>query len=100
MKRKKTPAASEGFRVKSWHPLQKNTLQGFVSLELPSGMIIHDCTMHEKNGSRWIGLPARQFEKDGERAWSPLVEFSSKEARNKFQDAALAAFDEHLGGGL
>ena len=90
-------ATTRGFAVPEWKPFEKNTLRGFLSLELPSGMIIHGCTVHEKNGARWIGLPARQFQKpDGEKSWSPLIEFVSKDSREKFQAAALAAVDSHL----
>jgi hypothetical protein len=30
-----------GFAVREWRAYAKNTLVGFLSLELPSGMIIH-----------------------------------------------------------
>jgi hypothetical protein len=59
-------------------------------------MILHGCTVHEKNSSRWIGLPAKQYEKDGSKTWAPLVEFASKEARERFQASALAAFDAYM----
>jgi hypothetical protein len=91
-------ASADGFAVREWKPYAKNTLVGFVSLELPSGLIIHGCTVHEKNGSRWIGLPAKQYTKDGTQTWAPLVEFASKEVREKFQALALAAIDAYLMG--
>ena len=89
-------ATARGFAVREWKSFEKNTLRGFLSVELPSGMILHDCTIHQKNGSRWIGLPARQYEKGGTKTWAPLIEFASKEAREKFQAAALAAFDAYM----
>ena len=89
-------ATAHGFLVREWRPFERNTLRGFLSLELPSGMIIRDCTVHGKNNSRWVGMPARPYEKDGAKTWSPLIEFASKEARDKFQACALAAFDKHL----
>jgi hypothetical protein len=89
-------ATARGFAVHEWKPFEKNTLRGFLSLELPSGIILHGCTLHEKNGSRWVGLPAKQYEKDGTKTWAPLVEFTSKEAREKFQGCALAAFDAYM----
>lgn len=85
------------FAVREFKPFEKNTLRAFLSFELPSGMILHGCTLLEKNGSRWIGLPAKEFTKsDGTRSWTPQVEFTSKEARDRFQAAALAAVDRHL----
>jgi len=44
-------------------PFRKNTLRGFVDLALPAvGLVLLGCTLQEKNGSRWIGLPARPYQ--------------------------------------
>ena len=83
--------------VSSWRAHQKNTLRGFLTLTLPSGLVIHDCTFHERDGSRWIGLAARQFKKeDGSIGYAPLIEFTSSESRQRFQAAALDAVLRHL----
>jgi hypothetical protein len=74
---------------------EKNTLKGFVDFELTRvGLIIRDCTWHEKNGREWIGFPAKTYEaRDGGTAWQPLVEFAegASEARKQFQEQAVAA---------
>ena len=75
---------------------EKNTLKGFVDLELiRTGIIIRDCTWHRhENGKEWIGFPARSYTKDdGTTAWQPLVEFAegATEARKQFQQKALEA---------
>jgi hypothetical protein len=74
---------------------EKNTLLGFADLELVrTGIIIRDCTWHQKNGKEWVGFPARSYQdKDGKTQWSPLVEFAegAKEAREQFQQQAVAA---------
>ena len=100
------PAVSTGghreLLVSNWKPYEKNTLRGFMTLTLPSGLVIHNCALHQKDNSRWIGLPARQYTAtNGTVSWSPMVEFASKEARYAFQDAALEAIDRFLaeGGG-
>jgi hypothetical protein len=93
------PVTAAQFQVLEFKKFERNTLVGFLSLELPSGMVIHNCTLHKKEGSRWVGLPARPFDKtDGGKGWSPLIEFSSKTARDRFQTEALAAVDRFLGG--
>lgn len=85
------------FQVVEWKPYAKNTLAAFVSFRLPSGMILNECTLHIKSASRWIGLPARPYEKqDGTRGWQPVIEIPDRNARDKFQRAALAAVDEYL----
>lgn len=76
----------------------KNTLVGFVTLTLPSGLIIHNVTIHRKGEVRWIGLPAREYIKDGAKGWAPLIEFVNTETRKKFQEAAFAAIDRLLVG--
>jgi hypothetical protein len=82
---------------------EKNTLKGFADLELTRvGIIIRDCTLHDKNGKQWVGFPARQYQdKEGNTQWSPLVEFAAgaTEARRQFQEFAVGAIhdwiDEH-----
>lgn len=87
---------TSAFVVREWRPYSKHTLQGFLSLELPSGLIVHGITLHEKNDSRWVSMPAREYLKDGQKTWAPIIEFTSKESRDRFQAAALAAIDRHL----
>jgi hypothetical protein len=92
-------AAAHGFTVKDWKPYySNNTLRALLALELPSGLVIRECTYHERMSSRWVGLPARQYERHGEKTWAPLIEFSSKAARDRFQAAALAAVDAYMAG--
>jgi len=103
MPEKAKPAAGNGghrdFLVSNWKAYEKNTLRGFFSLNLPSGLVIHNCTLHEKDGSRWIGLPARQYSKDdGSTSYALLIEFATKEARQQFQTMALEAVDRFMEG--
>jgi hypothetical protein len=98
MTEKAKPAGASGghreLSISNWKAHQKNSLQGFFTLTLPSGMVVHNCSFHRKDGSRWIGLPARQFTKpDGSVSYSPLIEFVSDEDRRRFQIAALGALD-------
>ena len=95
----KTPGKrpSAGFQISDWKPFTKNTLRGFFTVKTPSGMVLHNCSLHVKNGSRWVGLPAQKYTaKSGETSFTPIVEFVSREAANRFRDAVLAAL-EHSG---
>ena len=78
-----------------FRPYEKNTLKGFADLELSRvGLVLRDCTWHEKNGKEWVGFAARPYEdKDGNTAWQPIIEFAedAKEARQQFQQQALEA---------
>jgi hypothetical protein len=42
-------------------PFVKNTLQTFFTATTPSGLVIRGCSLHVKNGARWIGMPAQKF---------------------------------------
>lgn len=82
------------FEILEFKPLVKSTLRGFFSVRLPSGMILHNCTLHEKGGSRWIGPPSQKYERQGGvPGWAPIVEFASRDASDKFKDLCLAALD-------
>jgi DNA-binding cell septation regulator SpoVG len=83
--------------VADWKPLTKNTLRGFFTATLPSGMVIHNLTVHEKNGSRWIGLPAREWtDAGGTKNFAKLIEFTDRRTADRFRDALLLALDKHL----
>jgi len=86
------------FTIENWKPFHKNTMVGFLDLVLPSGMILRGCILHEKDSARWIALPARSYANDsGGTTWVTTVEFATKEAQSRFQQAALEAMDRHLG---
>lgn len=73
----------------------KNTLQGFVDLELTRvGLVLRDCTWHEKDGKEWVSFPAKSYEdKNGNTLWQPLIEFAegATQAREQFRKQALEA---------
>ena len=77
---------------------EKNTLRAFVDLELShAGLVLRDCTLHEKNGQKWISFPARSYAgDDGATHWQPLIEFSANANREQFRHQAIAAVDFFL----
>jgi DNA-binding cell septation regulator SpoVG len=84
-------------QVTGWKPLVKNTLRGFLSVNLPSGMVIHNVTVHEKGEGRWVGMPSREWvNQDGAKQYSPLIEFVDRRTANKFRDLVLDALDGYL----
>lgn len=97
--KEKQYVTAAGITVVEWRPCQKgDSLQGFLTLQLPSGLTLHDCTYHQRpDGARWLGLPARQYTKqDGTTAWVRLVDFADKAAHARFQDLALSAVDRYF----
>ena len=54
------PAEKFSIEIDSFKPQRSNTLFGFCTLNIPAlHLRIFDCTVHQKNGARWIGLPAK-----------------------------------------
>ena len=64
------------------------------------GLQINGCTYHEKNGKKWIGLPARPYEdENGKTTWALILKFDD-DYNKKFQKATLEALDQHILGGV
>jgi hypothetical protein len=86
---------AQAFEISNWKPFVKNTLQGFFTVTTPGGMVIHGCTYHIKGESRWVGMPAKEFTTTaGVKSWTPQIEFTGKEPREKFQAGVLEAIDQ------
>ncbi len=82
--------------------LERNTLQGFATLQLESGLIIADCTLHEKNGKRWVSPPSKPMidrerklvvDDTGKIKYVPIVDFVDGKVRGRWSDAAVAAIE-------
>jgi hypothetical protein len=92
---------SNDVRILGWRPVHKNSLRGFVSARLPSGMVVHDISIHvHDSGKRWAGPPSKpQINKDGvalrddrgKVKYVPIIEFDPKPLRDKFSDAIVDA---------
>jgi hypothetical protein len=81
-----------------WRQHQSGSLRRFLCLQLQSGICLNDCTLHEQNGKRWIGLPGKPvvdsegrhgIGDNGKRMWVPAVEIPSREVRDRFTAQAL-----------
>lgn len=82
-------------------PFVKNTLQGFCTLRMePSGIVIKECSVHEKNGQRWISFPGKPWtDREGKTAYRNIIEIASRKQADQFRDAALKAIDQFIAGG-
>jgi DNA-binding cell septation regulator SpoVG len=94
------PAARQGKILRSTsfrNPA--GTMLGFISAELPSGMIIHSMKlMVAPRGRRWIAMPAeKRVDSDGKPVIGPdgkplyhqLIEFRDKATSKWFRDQIL-----------
>jgi DNA-binding cell septation regulator SpoVG len=93
-------ATALAVRIDAIKAYSKNTLVGFCDFTLPDvGLSIKGATIHEKEGSRWVSMPARSYSDSEGTHWAPIVEFASREAKYRINDAVLAAYDLHAVGG-
>jgi DNA-binding cell septation regulator SpoVG len=72
------------------------TMLGFISVEMPSGVIYHGLRlMVGPKGERWIAMPSvKQLDQDGNPAkpiWNPIIEFANRASYDKFQTMVLEA---------
>jgi hypothetical protein len=82
-------------KIENFRPHVKNSLFGFIDVTQSSGLIICGVTLHRKDGSRWCGMPAREYVKaDGTKGWSAVVKFASQPVAERFRDEVFAAYDE------
>lgn len=86
--------------IVSYKPINRGTLKGFVTFRMTNiGLEINSAMLNEKDGKRWIGLPAKPYQKqDGSTGWQPLLSFYDRGMENKFRSAALKALDIYLAG--
>jgi hypothetical protein len=90
--------------IESFTPRRSNTLFGFATVTIPElHLKIHDLTVHEKNESRWIGLPGKPIiDRDGNArrddrgkiVYTPTLEFIDRETRDAFSAKVIAALLE------
>lgn len=84
-------------RVVNLRRFEKNTLRAFFDLELASGLIIRGATLQFSHGKHWVGLPSKPFQtSEGAKSWTPIIDFATPHAKQRFQAAALGAVAEVL----
>jgi hypothetical protein len=88
--------------VLNFKALDRNSLRGFFDVELPSGLILVGCQLHESHGKYWVGMPARPWTKpDGTQSYVKIVDFVDKATAARFQQTiaplAVAAYERAKG---
>jgi DNA-binding cell septation regulator SpoVG len=70
----------------------------YVSVELPSGLVLNDLRLMKKADGFWIGMPSRKqvnrdgmdrLNRDGKPIYSQDVEFRDRLTSDRFRDAIL-----------
>lgn len=93
--------------IREYKPLSSGAAVGVVTIELPSGMVLHNCMVLSKDGRRWVAPPSKvrvygtevKTSADGRPIYDPVVTFADRDRSDAFSAVALAALDEYLDGG-
>lgn len=73
---------------------EKGCLQGFATLEIDKwGAEIKGCTLNMKDGKRWVSLPRKEYEVDGEKKYQPIVRLLERSHQDTFSEQAKEAID-------
>jgi DNA-binding cell septation regulator SpoVG len=84
-------------KIENFKTFEKNSLRGFFDAILTSGMILRGCSLFEKNGARWVGLPSKKFtDRNGVESYQAIIEFVDRDRANDFRDACVDAVDKWL----
>ncbi len=85
-------------QIRDWRPMRKGSLLGFAKVELPSGMILSDVTILQGERGAWASPPSKPMigrdgmamkDASGKVKYQPLVEFTSKEVRDRFSAGVI-----------
>jgi hypothetical protein len=88
------------FKTSNPRRIGKGTLVGSFDVELSSGMKINGMMLFEKDGRRWVNFPSKEWiDKEGNKKYLPLLEFTSPEVRDRFQAQVLPLAESALGAG-
>lgn len=85
-------------KIRDWRECsRRGSLIGLFSVELPTGMVIHDIQLHQHSQSRWVQMPKLETQDAaGDTRHLPVVSFASVRASQQFNDEALRALDDYL----
>lgn len=92
--------------VLDWRALRRNSLLGFVKIQLGT-MEISDVSVNTSHGRVWAGLPSKPMidrdgnamrGDDGKIRYVPLMKWTSKESGDRFSESVTAALEEKFPG--
>jgi hypothetical protein len=86
--------------IRDFREVRKNTLLGFFTLVLDSGLVIKECSLHVKDDRRWFSFPGKpQLDKDGvlirdeggKAVYANVIIIEDRDRREKLQALVLEA---------
>ena len=85
--------------VSNINPINKGNVLASCSVYIkPWHVLFHEVLIFEKGANRWISLPSRKYEANGETKYVELVSFDSDAVKRRFRDQIMTAVDKFLAG--
>jgi hypothetical protein len=88
------------FRITNFKATQSGVLVGFADVALPSGMILHRCSILAKDDKAWASPPSKQVigrdgtvqrTADGKTRYEPTVSFTDRWTQERWSAAVIEA---------
>lgn len=85
-------------QVIKYKAINKNTLQAMIDIKVPKwgNFIIRDISYFKRSDQRWVSMPSRQYEKDGEKKYYSYNMFEDLATMKQFQEKIMEALDEYV----
>jgi hypothetical protein len=95
-------------RLLTFKPFVKNSLRGFIDIELGIGLQITEASLHVSHGKVWVSLPSkpmldadgRHLVRNGKKQYWPMLAWRDKRLADTFSKAVVALVIERHPGAL
>jgi hypothetical protein len=95
--------SDSGVALIEFKPMHKNSLRGFATVRLRSGLTIHDVTVCASSGKAWASLPSKpMIDRDGQVLrdretgkvrYAPILEWADRQTADRFSGAVVEAVE-------
>lgn len=83
-------------KILKYKQVNSGSLTGVLNLDDPaSPYIVNDIKVFQKGDGRWIQMPSKEYEVNGERRFFPYNHFRSREEKDQYTRRVLDALDEY-----
>ena len=74
---------------------KKSKVKMFCTVRL-EGICVNDVKLIASDGKRWVAMPTRAYEKDGETNYSNVVFIDDEDLREEVSEKVLAAYEKEV----
>ena len=86
--------------ISDFKPVSAGALRGFCDVTMPSGMVLHRCSIFAKDGKAWASPPSKQVigkdgtvrrDANGKVRYEPTVSFADRPTQERWSGAVIEA---------